>query len=149
MPTLRCPAMRGSTQVERNDTNGGPLAFRILKGETSKMESKHAGPQRTRAGWLNELLARWIGNSERGAKFGQWAARTIALPQLKKLVGRDIAWAPLRKPLSDSKVVLVTTGGVHLQSDPPFHLNGDFTPGLQSNRRTSRHQSGISNRAVA
>jgi D-proline reductase (dithiol) PrdB len=91
------------------------------------MESKHAGPQRIRAGRLNELLARWIGSSERGAQFGQWVARTIALPQLRKLVGRDIAWAPLRKSLSDSKVVLVTTGGVHLQSDPPFHLNGDST----------------------
>ena len=107
--------------------NGGARAVWLVKGETSKMESKHEGPQRTRAGLLNELLARWIGNSERGAKFGQWAAKTIALPQLKKLVGRDIAWAPLRKSLSDSKVVLITTGGVHLRSGPPFHLNGDST----------------------
>jgi D-proline reductase (dithiol) PrdB len=34
---------------------------------------------------------------------------------------------PLRKSLSDSTVVLISTGGVHLRSDRPFNLNSDPT----------------------
>jgi len=33
----------------------------------------------------------------------------------------------MRKPLSDSTVVLISTGGVHLRSDRPFKLNSDPT----------------------
>ncbi len=85
------------------------------------------GPLRTRAGKLNELFARFITNTVRGAAVGQWLSRTIALPQLKRLSSGGIPWAPLRKPISDSTVVLVSTGGVHLRSDRPFNLNGDST----------------------
>jgi D-proline reductase (dithiol) PrdB len=83
------------------------------------------GPARTRAGRLNELLARWITGSDRGGRFGRWVSRTISLPQLRRLVGAEIPWTPLRKPLSDATVVLISTGGVHLRRDPPFHLNSD------------------------
>lgn len=85
------------------------------------------GPARTRAGWLNESLARWISNSVRGGAFGRWVSKTIALPQLRRLVGAEIPWTPLRKSLSDSAVVLISTGGVHLRSDRPFNLNSDPT----------------------
>ena len=34
---------------------------------------------------------------------------------------------PPRKALSESTVVLISTGGVHLHSDRPFNLNGDPT----------------------
>jgi len=60
-----------------------------------------------------------------GTAIGRWLSRTIALPQLKKLVDARIPWTPLRRPLSEATVVLITTGGVHLKSDPPFHLNSD------------------------
>jgi D-proline reductase (dithiol) PrdB len=83
------------------------------------------GPARTRAGRLNEILARWITGSERGGRFGRWVSRTISLPQLRRLVGAETPWTPLRKPISDATVVLISTGGVHLRRDPPFHLNSD------------------------
>ncbi|MDO8426859.1 MAG: glycine/sarcosine/betaine reductase selenoprotein B family protein [Deltaproteobacteria bacterium] len=41
-----------------------------------------------------------------------------------------IPWAPLKKRLSESKVALVTTAGVHLKSQKPFDMrdpNGDPT----------------------
>jgi len=79
------------------------------------------------AGRLNELFARWISGTELGATVGHWASRTIALPQLRRLVGADIPWAPLGKPISECSVVLVSTGGVHLHSDRPFNLNSDST----------------------
>ncbi|HEX9423865.1 MAG TPA: glycine/sarcosine/betaine reductase selenoprotein B family protein [Pyrinomonadaceae bacterium] len=62
-----------------------------------------------------------------GTAFGHWISKIIALPQLRKLAVGEIPWAPLRKPLSESSVVLLSTGGVHLQSDRPFNLNGDPT----------------------
>lgn len=34
----------------------------------------------------------------------------------------DTPWAPLTKPLSESKLALVTTAGVHLASDTPFNM---------------------------
>lgn len=41
-----------------------------------------------------------------------------------------IAWTPLRKPLAECTVALVTTAGVHLRSQPPFDLmrpEGDWS----------------------
>jgi D-proline reductase (dithiol) PrdB len=60
-----------------------------------------------------------------GTEFGHWISKLIALPQLKKLATGEIPWTPPRKALSESTVVLLTTGGVHLKSDHPFNLNGD------------------------
>ncbi len=85
------------------------------------------GPVRTRIGWLKESWARCITNIALGAAFGHWASKTIALPQLRRLAGGAIPWTPLRKALSDSPVVLISTGGVHLRSDRPFNLNSDPT----------------------
>jgi D-proline reductase (dithiol) PrdB len=85
------------------------------------------GPLRTRIGWLKELWARFLTNSALGAGVGHLASKAISLPQLRRLAGGAIPWAPLKKPLSDSTVVLVSTGGVHLHSDRPFNLNSDST----------------------
>jgi len=98
---------------------------RATPAERHVAASEHAGPARTRAGWLNELFARWLSNSQIGAAFGRWLSRVISLPQLQRLAGPQIPWTPLRKPVAESTFVLITTGGVHLQHDPPFHLNGD------------------------
>ncbi len=35
----------------------------------------------------------------------------------------DTPWAPMVKPLSESKLALVTTAGVHLASDKPFNMD--------------------------
>ncbi len=89
--------------------------------------SEHGGPVRTRAGRLNELWARWLSGSRLGAAVGHLASRIISLPQLRRLATGEIPWTPLRKPLADCTVVLLTTGGVHLRSDLPFNLNSDST----------------------
>src|SRR5262249_14706388 len=101
-----------SPELRRNTTMrslGQKLA--TITKEQSAM-TQHNGPVRTRAGRLNECLARWISNSALGGSFGHWASKTIALPQLRRLVGAEIPWTTLHKPLSDSTVVLLSTGGV-------------------------------------
>jgi len=62
-----------------------------------------------------------------GTAFGHWMSKMIALPQLRKLAVGAVPWTALRKSVSDSTIVLVSTGGVHLRSDHPFNLNGDPT----------------------
>lgn len=37
--------------------------------------------------------------------------------------GRDIPWTPLRKPVAESVMALVTTAGVHLTSQEPFNMD--------------------------
>jgi D-proline reductase (dithiol) PrdB len=84
-------------------------------------------PQRTPINALSEAWAKWISGSERGLAVGRFASRSIALPQLKRLASVEIPWAPLQKPVRDAKVVLISTGGVHLRNDRPFNVNGDGT----------------------
>jgi D-proline reductase (dithiol) PrdB len=36
--------------------------------------------------------------------------------------GREIPWAPIRKPVAESMIALVTTAGVHLKSQEPFDM---------------------------
>src|SRR5512133_1358026 len=60
-----------------------------------------------------------------GSAFGRWISKLIALPQLRGLVGGPIPWTPLSKPLTECKVVLISTGGVHLHQDRPFLVDGD------------------------
>jgi len=62
-----------------------------------------------------------------GTAFGHWVSKLIALPQLRRLATGEIPWTPLRRPLAQSTVALVSSGGVHLRSDRPFNLNGDPT----------------------
>ena len=57
-------------------------------------------------------------------------AKTYNLPWVKEgwsryfqaLAFTQTPWTPLSKPLSECKVALVTTGGVHLQTDLPFDM---------------------------
>ena len=58
-------------------------------------------------------------------EFGQRVGKLISLPQLKKLAVGRIPWTPLKKPLADCKVALISTSGVHLRSDRPINVNGD------------------------
>jgi D-proline reductase (dithiol) PrdB len=47
--------------------------------------------------------------------------------------GRDIPWAPVRKPVAESVIALVTTGGVHLKSQEPFDMEDpDGDPSFRS-----------------
>jgi D-proline reductase (dithiol) PrdB len=50
--------------------------------------------------------------------------------QFQAVKAETIPWTPLRKPLAKCKIALLTTGGVHLKSDPPFNMvdkDGDPT----------------------
>jgi D-proline reductase (dithiol) PrdB len=98
-----------------------------LPGTEDEVTGVPGEPVRTRAGRLNELWARWFSNTELGGRFARWISRTISLPQLRRLTDEKIPWTPLRKPLSECTVVLITTGGVHLSGDKPFNLNSDST----------------------
>ncbi|MDE3076011.1 MAG: hypothetical protein KGJ86_11335 [Chloroflexota bacterium] len=60
-------------------------------------------------------------------RIGHWVSRTMSFPQLRRLTSGDFPWTPLRKPLSECTVTLISTGGVHLRTDPPFNVNGDTT----------------------
>lgn len=136
---MASPAYKTSKQEEPVNPNGHAKAG--LTGSLSKLLanwitvpgtefeflSEHGGPARTHAGRLNELWARWFSNTELGGRFARWLSRSIALPQLRRLTDENIPWTPLRKPLSECKVVLLTTGGVHMRRDKPFNLNGDST----------------------
>ena len=50
----------------------------------------------------------------------RFARALAAAPEVE-----GIPWAPLRKPLSQCRVALVTTGGVHLKSQQPFDIEND------------------------
>ena len=88
--------------------------------------TRDEGLVRTRTGGLFNS-ATLFGVIPVGTAFGHWISKMIALPQLRRLAVGEVPWTPLRKSLSDSTVVLISTGGVHLRSDRPFHLNGDPT----------------------
>ncbi|HJZ79534.1 MAG TPA: hypothetical protein VKD91_04290, partial [Pyrinomonadaceae bacterium] len=122
---MASPAYKPLKQEVPVSQNGGPgpgrrsgLAKLIgswitLEGTEGVFTGEGGGPARTRAGRLNELWARWFSNTASGGRFARWLSKTIALPQLRRLTDEKIPWTPLRKPLSECKVVLLTTGGVH------------------------------------
>jgi len=136
---MASPAYKPLKQEVPVNQNGGPgpgrrswLAKLIggwitPEGTEGVFTGEGGGPARTRAGRLNELFARWFSNTASGGRFARWLSKTIALPQLRRLTDETIPWTPLRKPLSECKVVLLTTGGVHLRGDKPFNLNSDST----------------------
>lgn len=35
----------------------------------------------------------------------------------------DVPWTPIRKPLRECRVCLITTGGLHLRTDEPFNMD--------------------------
>lgn len=60
--------------------------------------------------------------------FPGWRIRAVQATASASRKLDQIPWAPLRKPLAQSKVALVTTAGVHLASQPMHDAqNGDPT----------------------
>ena len=79
-------------------------------------------PQRWLSDFTNRLLVQafkrvpWL--AERWARHHQF------------IEGKGIPWAPLRKPLRETSIAMVTTAGVHLKSQTPFNMedpDGDAT----------------------
>jgi D-proline reductase (dithiol) PrdB len=72
--------------------------------------------------------------AQRLEKFTNWAARVGREPPLGHFFvhtpAQPLSWTPLRKPLRECTVALVTTCGVHLKSQEPFSLyveEGDWS----------------------
>jgi D-proline reductase (dithiol) PrdB len=84
---------------------------------------EHNAPTRTPINPLRERILRWGSGS--GQAFGRLLSKLIALPQLRRISASSIPWIPLARPLSQATVAIVTTSGVHLTADKPFHLNND------------------------
>lgn len=71
---------------------------------------------------------RWTNESAWGEGFARWLGSTFGGWQLRLERFRpssDIPWAPLRRPLSQATVALVSTAGIHLCADTPFELKSD------------------------
>jgi len=71
--------------------------------------------------WKNQVLARVF--TALPSLASRWA-------QGLEADGAPVPWAPARKPLRESSVALVTTGGVHLVDQKPFDMadeHGDPT----------------------
>ncbi len=46
-------------------------------------------------------------------------------PPYRWVVNEDAPWTPLSKPVDQCKVALITSGGVHLAAQKPFHMKDD------------------------
>lgn len=64
--------------------------------------------------------------AQRHAKYLDWAKRVaLTRPMGHETVvtqAMPLNWTPITKPLSQSTVALVSTGGVHLHDQPPFDV---------------------------
>jgi D-proline reductase (dithiol) PrdB len=96
-----------------------------MKGKTQMHKETHI----RRGNRLRELLVRWADDSQLGQSFAYWIGKTVGGVQLRLQFKMDaeIPWTPLNKPLSQSTVALVTTGGVHCCSDSSFNMKSDAT----------------------
>jgi len=76
---------------------------------------------------LREWAARQANDTAWGEKLGRWIGKALGVVQLRWKVGKqgEIPWTPLKRPLAEATVALITTGGVHLCSDEPFLLKSD------------------------
>lgn len=54
------------------------------------------------------------------------AASTMIVKSLMARAPRDpVPWAPLRRPLEEATVALLSTAGISMKSDPPFDAEGE------------------------
>ena len=77
--------------------------------------------------WRERLL-RLTNDTMWGQRFAYWLGRTLGGLEyrLKRVpTSDDIPWTPLKRPLTEATIALVTTGGVHLCSEKPFDLRSD------------------------
>jgi D-proline reductase (dithiol) PrdB len=58
-------------------------------------------------------------------RFLDVATRTVVKAWISREPKRDIPWTPLRKPLSECKVALVSSAAVARKEDPPFDQEGE------------------------
>ena len=77
--------------------------------------------------WLRKLMVRWANDNEQGQRLARWIGKTAGVLQyrLKFKSTGEIPWTPLRRPLAEATVAIVTTSGVHCCTDKPFDLKSD------------------------
>jgi D-proline reductase (dithiol) PrdB len=66
---------------------------------------------------VGKHLAYWVGKAAGGLQ--------LRLERLRP--AGEIPWTPLRRPIAQATVAVITTGGVHLCSEEPFNLKTDAT----------------------
>jgi D-proline reductase (dithiol) PrdB len=77
-----------------------------------------------------ERLVRLANDTEWGEHLAYWVGKTAGGLQLRLenlRTTKEIPWTPLRRPIAQATVAVVTTGGVHLCIDEPFNLKTDAT----------------------
>lgn len=74
-------------------------------------------PTLSRARSLESRFGVWLETHAPAVYKALWTAMT------RPSAGDTIPWAPLRVPLSQARIALVTTGGVHRRSDTPFNVS--------------------------
>ena len=75
-----------------------------------------------------ERLVRLANDTEWGEHLAYWVGKVAGGLQLrleKLRPAGEIPWTPLRRPIAQATVAIVTTGGVHLCTDEPFDLKTD------------------------
>ncbi len=58
-------------------------------------------------------------------RFVDFVTKQIAKAWIAKEPKREIPWAPLEKPLHESTVAVISSGGIALKTDPPFDQDGE------------------------
>jgi D-proline reductase (dithiol) PrdB len=96
----------------------------------SREQNKNTGQDTrlTPTGRLRERLLRLTNDTRWGQRFAYWLGRTLGGMEyrLKRVpTSDDIPWTPLKRPLAEATIALVTTGGVHLCAEKPFDLRSD------------------------
>lgn len=76
---------------------------------------------------LQRAFLRWLTETRSGRAFGVRLSRALSLPQLRRMTLETVPWSPLRRPLAEATVAIVTTSGTHLATDAPFDVTGDDT----------------------
>ncbi len=91
--------------------------------------NKERDPRITPASPFREWAMRISHDKTWGERLARWIGKSPGRVQLRWRVGKlkDIPWTPLKKPLAEATVALVSTGGVHLCADRPFVLKSDAT----------------------
>ena len=75
-----------------------------------------------------ERLVRLANDTEWGEHLAYWVGKVAGGLQLrleKLRPAGEIPWTPLRRPIAQATVAIVTTGGVHLCTDESFDLKTD------------------------
>jgi D-proline reductase (dithiol) PrdB len=74
-----------------------------------------------------EYGVRLANDTEWGERLGRWIGKVAGGIQLRLQVksSDEIPWTPLKRPLGEATVAIVTTSGVHCCEDTPFDLASD------------------------